>query len=187
MGAVRSLGLGHIQGHVDAPPRHEKVRRALTSCPTDSGLACANTPPISAVLHKGGPTSNQLPAPSSASKTQQSLHRAIVNCTCKRPASTMGDIPLQRWNTSDWNIFFGDRGPKIREITECLGLSCDSNHGILKFSGPESNKLSERVQELSKNPPKDLNGLLTSASRPTPSTRSLTSWLPLVLRFGAKM
>ncbi|KAH7394836.1 hypothetical protein BKA66DRAFT_567223 [Pyrenochaeta sp. MPI-SDFR-AT-0127] len=89
----------------------------------------------------------------------------------------MGDIPLQRWNTSDWKIFFDDRGPKIREITECLGLSCDSNHGILKFSGPESNKLSERVQELSKNLPKDLNGLLKSASRPDTLDKELKELL----------
>jgi hypothetical protein len=131
-----------------------------------SSRVCVSTHPLSAVIHKRGPTSNQLS--STIIPHQRSTNSSVgptVNYTRTRPASAMGDIPLQRWSTSEWKIFFSDRGPHVREITECLGLSCDSHHSILKFSEPESNKLFESVQEVSKSLPKDLDDLLISASR----------------------
>ncbi|PVH92653.1 hypothetical protein DM02DRAFT_677364 [Periconia macrospinosa] len=79
----------------------------------------------------------------------------------------MEDSSLRRWNRDDWEIFFGSRGPTIRAITECLGLSCNTEDGgVIKFSEPEPQKLSNAVQKVSQSLPRDLDELLKSASSP---------------------
>lgn len=80
----------------------------------------------------------------------------------------MGDRSLQRWSQSDWTIFFGSRGPTIREIIECLGLSyTTTDRDDPKFSERESRHLSNDVQKLSQTLPTDPDALFQSASDPS--------------------
>jgi hypothetical protein len=86
----------------------------------------------------------------------------------------MGDRSLQRWSQSDWTIFFGSRGPTIREIIECLGLSyTTTDRGDPKFSERESRHLSNDVQKLSQTLPTDPDALFQSASDPSTLNKEL--------------
>jgi hypothetical protein len=91
------------------------------------------------------------------------LHECI-QLQPQQAAFSMDDRPLQRWSRSDWIIFFGNQGPTIREIIECLGLSHTTDRGAPKFTEPESRNLSKEIQKLSQTLPANLDALLESAS-----------------------
>jgi hypothetical protein len=89
----------------------------------------------------------------------------------------MDDRPLQRWDQNDWNIFLGSRGPKIREIIECLGLSHTTDRGAPIFTERESQDLSKEVQILSQTLPANRVDLFKSALDPNAFNKELDDLL----------
>ncbi|KAL5401228.1 hypothetical protein PMIN04_013124, partial [Paraphaeosphaeria minitans] len=90
----------------------------------------------------------------------------------------MRDSSLQHWSKDDWAVLFSSQGPTIREITECLGLSCATERGgAIRFSKRELRNLSNGVQKVSKNLPRDLHALLESASTPNTIDKELDELL----------
>ncbi|KAF2281515.1 uncharacterized protein EI97DRAFT_429532 [Westerdykella ornata] len=79
--------------------------------------------------------------------------------------------PPGRWDRSRWITVFSSHSPTIREVTECLGLGLSptastTNRGIPKFDAPEFKKLSNWVQQLSKELPQERDALLDFAANP---------------------